>query len=95
MKGRTQKCWQYGTVENKTVSAPRAGVEYRGLPVRAVSDVVAAHVSEPTEEHPEFQPPPLPPGAEELQSGVDGLCLFVCASQCFCSWHKTEDIMCA
>ncbi len=56
-----------------------AGVEYRGLPVVAVADVVAAHVTEPTEDDLAFQPPPLPPGAEQLAAAVEGLCLFVCA----------------
>ncbi|KAK9827965.1 hypothetical protein WJX81_002585 [Elliptochloris bilobata] len=54
------------------------GVEYRGLPVVAISDIVAAHVTEPTEEHPDFEPPELPPGAGQMQDHISGLCLFVC-----------------
>ena len=53
-------------------------MEYRGLPVMAVGDMVAAHVTEPTEEHPDFEPPRLPPGAERIQEQIEGLRLFVC-----------------
>lgn len=55
-----------------------AGVEYRGLPVMAVGDIVAAHVTEPTEEHPGFEPPRLPSGADQIQEQIEGLRLFVC-----------------
>lgn len=55
----------------------RAGVEYRGLPVMAVGDIVAAHVTEPTDEHPDFEPPRLPPVVEQMQEQIEGLRLFV------------------
>ena len=53
-------------------------MEYRGLPVMAVGDIVAAHVTEPTDEHPDFEPPRLPPGVEQIQEQIEGLRLFVC-----------------
>ena len=55
-----------------------AGVGYRGLPVVAVGDILAAHVTEPTEEHPDYEPPELTPVALQMQEQIEGLRLFVC-----------------